>query len=533
MSRNQKTTNLQTPQMSSDKPITPLLHLCPEITITIAGKLQSLGDIARLCRAHSGLRGVLAPYLYRRDIRDHHGSALFWAAAHGNVKAARKSLRYGAATFLEGAQPGGHETALMMAADAKSPEMVRLLLDHGAPAESRPVLDPCFQNVRSALQRAVNHGDLASAKMLIDAGARLSGVQTPRDPDPSCLRWALKRGHKAVAMLLIEKGAYLNVVTDAGKSMLHVAVSMESVAVATCLLKRGLDANKTGGSSSEDSLLMVAAKTGSKDMVELLLQYGANLQFRTRRATPLSRAIESGNAALIKHLVAEYTAYDTGTVPDDPLSWDEDHLFQWFANRRMRCDMAHTKIQNLLSLAAENGSTAIVSLLIARGASLGRHNCSGMTPLMMAARGARPKVISLLLEGGAQLETNDQVGRTALCLAVTSKGATEDVHESIQLLLKAGANPDIVPYRGNPLLSQVAYGTRLDIAKMLLAAGATVDLCNDQGRTSLSLAAQRGNVKVVRFLRRHGANPKSVCDEGKTPRDWALHRGKKILKVLK
>lgn len=90
----------------------------------------------------------------------------------------------------------------------------------------------------------------------------------------------------------------------------------------------------------------------------------------------------------------------------------------------------------VLHIACSNGNTALVELLLPRGADIEAHSdCDGMTPLMRAAEMDHPECARLLLENGASVTALDKKGHTALHWArLHSKGAEK-------LLLERGAKP--------------------------------------------------------------------------------------------
>jgi ankyrin repeat protein len=54
-----------------------------------------------------------------------------------------------------------------------------------------------------------------------------------------------------------------------------------------------------------------AAENGDEEVVKLLLDYGAQPDIEDEsKCTPLSRAIEGGNAAIVRHLLAKKAKVD-------------------------------------------------------------------------------------------------------------------------------------------------------------------------------------------------------------------------------
>jgi hypothetical protein len=71
----------------------------------------------------------------------------------------------------------------------------------------------------------------------------------------------------------------------------------------------------------------------------------------------------------------------------------------------------------MLMVASMHGHTALVDLLLARGASVDVQTGGGCTALMIAAVHGHPTIVRRLLRAGARLDLRDMLGRTALQLA--------------------------------------------------------------------------------------------------------------------
>ena len=93
-----------------------------------------------------------------------------------------------------------------------------------------------------------------------------------------------------------------------------------------------------------------------------------------------------------------------------------------------------------LFYAAMDGDAAIVTELLRHGADVNAKDKGEETPLHFAARGYQPAILALLLKGGAGVDTADSNGNTPLWRAVFD---SQGRGEAIQLLLNAGARPDL------------------------------------------------------------------------------------------
>ena len=124
-----------------------------------------------------------------------------------------------------------------------------------------------------------------------------------------------------------------------------------------------------------------------------------------------------------------------------------------------------------LSLACQNGSAAMVELLLARGADANTTLRGGETVLMTAARTGKAGAVNALLKRGAEVNAKERRGQTALMWA-----AADGHTEVVELLLKAGADfRTPLPDSGfTPLLFAVREG-RAEVVRALLKAGVDVN----------------------------------------------------------
>src|SRR4029079_3130923 len=96
----------------------------------------------------------------------------------------------------------------------------------------------------------------------------------------------------------------------------------------------------------------------------------------------------------------------------------------------------------------------------------------------------------------------------------------------VDLLLKAGANPNqSLPGGETPLMTASRTGA-LDVVRALLSHGATVDAQDERrGQTALMWAAAEGHAAVVHALIDAGADINATLDSGFTPFSFAVREG--------
>ena len=127
------------------------------------------------------------------------------------------------------------ETPITVAARLGHARIVRILLDAGANADARKA--PLFA---TALYWAVTRGWTDIALLLIERGANVSIMTTERD---SPLLAATRHNHTDIALALIQAGARLNSVDRFGDTSLWNSIARGNRAVVRALLRAGADPN--------------------------------------------------------------------------------------------------------------------------------------------------------------------------------------------------------------------------------------------------------------------------------------------------
>ncbi|KFY31446.1 hypothetical protein V493_01097 [Pseudogymnoascus sp. VKM F-4281 (FW-2241)] len=156
-----------------------------------------------------------------------------------------------------------------------------------------------------------------------------------------------------------------------------------------------------------------------------------------------------------------------------------------------------------LSLAAERGHEAVVTLLVKRDDVIAdSKNRDGRTPLSLAAeRGHRAVVELLVKRDDVVADSRDNYGQTPLLFAA-DRG-----HESfVKLLLKRDdVMADSKDKYGRTPLSLAAQEGHEAVVKLLVERDDVIADSKDKyGRTPLSLAAERGHEAVVKLLVERG-----------------------------
>jgi ankyrin repeat protein len=175
-----------------------------------------------------------------------------------------------------------------------------------------------------------------------------------------------------------------------------------------------------------------------------------------------------------------------------------------------------------LHWAALKGHIEIVTALLTAGTKINLADNEGSTPLHWAARNGHIKIVTALLAAGTDTNLADRYGCTALNLAAKRINV-----EIIKVLLEAGADVNSADLMGYTPLNLAAQRSNVEIVKVLLEAGADVNIIGRYGEKSLFLAARIGNVEIVNIFLLAGADVdiNLVNDKGYTPLHLAATSG--------
>ncbi len=463
------------------------VQAAPDLTVVVdAARTDNLAAVRRSIKEHADVNALA----------NDGSTALLWAAYHSDADMTEALLAAGAAVDV----PNHYGvTPLLQASRNGNVEVIRALLDAGA----QPTR--WHAEGETPLMAASRTGNVDAVKLLLARGSFVNAT----DPfqEETALMWASAEGQVEVVKTLLAAGADPNLKG-------HVSRITE---------RKNAD-HPSGGFTA----LMFAVRNGHEDVVKALVAGGADLKLTNADgASATIVAIVNDRFDLAKELLdlgadpndgALYFAVDMHDATTDMRAHDGSRLQPTHPNQMTALSL----VKALLDLNADVNKPfigALHSTTLCCGASI------NSSPFYRAATAANVEVLKLLLAKGAKLEWspsevkpkdgkgpgrgNPNVGRTPIMAAI--KGGTgapiaggpgftrigppqfrepgsRDPLEALNLLLAAGANPNVKAADSSTPLHQAVQEKHVGMIRALAAAGGKLDAVNKDNLTPLLLA---------------------------------------------
>ncbi|KAK8172113.1 ankyrin repeat-containing domain protein [Phyllosticta citrichinensis] len=386
-------------------------------------------------------------------------------------------------------------------------ELVKLLIKYGADPDT-DAEDPLQYG---PLFLAARHGHCEVARLIINFIASL--ISKPADDDLP-LSLASRHGDPKMVKLLLDCGADKNAAAPKALRPVSSACFDGKHAAARVLLEAGADPNLPDPSGRWPPLIIAAGENYTL-CVQLLLEYGADIEAETSGGTPLYQAVWNGRTRicriLLEHGANVNYCGSEGSILAAAAGRSNLELVKLLIEKgadlnARATDEDYTALHRAI---ADSASIEVIKCLIDSGADPNIRTPGG-APLYHAVFQKKADVVRLLIDGGARVDVSAGVhGWTPLHAA--NKHA-----EITRMLLDAGADVDAVVEvegSGNSALMLAATFDKPEVVDTLLEFGADVNLrghstpeSDKHDITALFAAVIYGHVNVARKLLEAGAD---------------------------
>ena len=175
-----------------------------------------------------------------------------------------------------------------------------------------------------------------------------------------------------------------------------------------------------------------------------------------------------------------------------------------------------------------------------RGCDVNRLNNAGYSPLMTAIENNAPlwnyhakmsdPSLAKLVELTSQENLNRVYpnGETVLTSYLSKISMVLDEHEDgeiLPVLLKQGANPNVLNAKGQTPLDVCKATNKADVIAMMIPYGVDLNTQNEFGQTLLMTAVMEKNEKLAKLLLENGADVKAKDNDGDTVLHHAARAG--------
>lgn len=274
-----------------------------------------------------------------------------------------------------------------------------------------------------------------------------------------------------------------------------------------------------------DGDLLRASNAGDLEAVRQAIAKGGNVNASTTAGTPLSIAALNGRRDIVELLLAQGADLNKG---DEQARWTplarsivggETEIAELLIGRGADVNLTTKKGFSPLMSAICMHLSPLVTLLLDRGAAVDGGTEDGDTPLIFAARAGSMEIVKSLLDRGAGLDVQTKAGESALMAAATARH-----EECATFLVDRGANVNLSSKKGwTALLAAIDSGDPA-LAALLVGRGAEVNAKSSSGWTPLMEAAESGDMATAKLLLEKGADVNARAEKKTTALKLAKYK---------
>ena len=357
----------------------------------------------------------------------------------------------------------------------------------------------------------------------------------PRFKGVSPLYYASFYHHVQIVTLLLrypetdldETGDYVSC------SALQAACHVGSKEIVKMLLDGGANINAQGGFYG--NALQAACERGSKEIVELLLDGGANINAQGGSfETALQAACQRGSKEIVKMLLDRGADINVqgghfGNALQATYFRNSTEIVKMLLDGGADLNIQGGWDGNALQAACERGSKEIVKMLLDGGANINAQGGSCHTALQAACQRGSTEIVKLLLDRGADINIQGGWYGNALQAA-----CLRDSEEIVELLLDRGVDIHVQGGRFGSALQTACHRGLEETVQLFLDRGADVNTESEEYGTALQAACCGAYKEIIEMLLESGADVNAQGGTQKNALEVALKADdKEIIELLR
>ncbi|PQE32903.1 Ankyrin repeat-containing domain protein [Rutstroemia sp. NJR-2017a WRK4] len=415
--------------------------------------------------------------------KDHHKSALEWAAEYGHGHIVRVILSRNG-----GRNPEEQAFSLNLAAQNGHTDIVTVLLDSLAKAAT-----DAYQNTALHLAAKGGHSETLSELLRHSQGAKsLFQIDAIEKRGRTPLHLAAQAGHKEIVDILLACKAKTDLTDNKSQTMLHLAAENGHLSCVEALLRPEGGVDSKAVDSQERTALHRAAQNGYLAVVKRLCAFRDIIWMEDENhSTAFDCVVKRNNIKEIE----EFIRILEDTTDDGTFS----------------------RGGSPLHVVSRHNNRDALLLLLVKGWKSDIKDDDGATPLHVAvSRNFLEGVEILLQDPVCDITAQDNDGDTVMHYASTP--------EMVDILLKSGAKNDIKNNRERTPLYLAVYRGKLDLVQALLNSTPKPDVHtkDDDDWTLLHAAYDSPPITELLLKPEHHVEPDALNDSGRTPLALAI-----------
>ena len=469
------------------------------------------------------------------------------------------------------AADNNNRTALMIAFNKDNVEAIDVLLNAGADSNI-----PCADGTTS-IHHAVHGGcSKETLQAIISHGADINAAD---NTNRTALMIGCWKDNEKVIDVLLNAGADSNITDSMGATWIHYAVHGDcSKETLQAIIDNGADINAAG--NGKKTALMIGCWKGNIEAINVLLNAGADSNITDDVGeTCIHHAVNGGKEtlqAIINH-GADVNVRDKHSVTALMVAcWKENvDAINILLNAGADPTIADTKGFTSIHYSVHvDCSKETISALIGHGADVNTADKNNETALMQACKmkyadtmsvllnlGADPNIVDCnvetclhaavrsqcnnamlqeIIDHGVDVNVRSKYGGTAIMIACMQGTALKENKNAVNVLLNAGADPNITSTFGETCLhAAISRHCSKEVLHELIDHGVDVNARSKHGVTAIMIAcmqgvAQRENIDAFNVLLNAGADLNIENINGETCLHAAVsgHCSKEVLQEL-